>query len=96
MAFAAARRHHSTIEHRGNWRGRQWARKGISSPSTPNSRTDQAEREKEAAEKERHGSKTNSIATVSHELRTPLTSITASLDLLNELADGNLSKRAEN
>ena len=32
------------------------------------------------------------IATVSHELRTPLTSITASLDLLNDIPDANRSE----
>ena len=52
---------------------------------------DQAEREKEAAERAAR-LKDEFIATVSHELRTPLTSITASLDLLNELADDNLSE----
>jgi two-component system sensor histidine kinase/response regulator len=52
---------------------------------------DQAKREREVA-KGTARLKDEFIATVSHELRTPLTSITASLDLLNELAGANLSE----
>jgi signal transduction histidine kinase len=52
---------------------------------------DQAEREKEVAEGAAR-LKDEFIATVSHELRTPLTSITASLDLLNEMPDANRSE----
>ena len=52
---------------------------------------DQAEREKEVAEGTAR-LKDEFIATVSHELRTPLTSITASLDLLNDIPDANRSE----